>query len=118
MVLVVALALVAVSFVRVLLVEYRLSLEKNALQADIVRLRQENEQLRQQISYLQTDAAIEKLARKELGWTKPGETAVIVLGGQSTPAPTKQPDTTPLREQDQAPPDWWGRLLHGIGVDR
>jgi cell division protein FtsL len=115
-VLAVALGMVAVSFARVLVVEYQLGLEKQALEADILRLSQENEQLRQQIGYLQTDAAIEKLAREELGWTKPGETAVIVLKDTSTPVPTNQPVTEPRALPDGERQHWWEQILRALGL--
>ena len=105
------LALVAISFARLLITEYQLKLQKQALEEQIAQLRTENQDLRAEIDYLQTDAAIEKLARDELGWTKPGDTAVIVVRGKSSeprtiPAKGSRPSTV------EAPWQRWLRLLY------
>ncbi len=117
-VLVVVLGVVMLSFARILIVEYQLNLQKQSLETDIAELRQQNEQLRSEIDYLQSDAAIERLAREELGWTKPGETAVIVINGNAT-APTASATATPdapVKRDDGF--YWWGRILEQIGLHR
>lgn len=98
-VVVVVLGLVTVSFARILIVEYQLNLQKQVLESEVAELQQQNERLRSQIDYLQSDAAIEKLAREELGWTKPGESAVIVIE-RNSPAPVANATATP-RPPDQ-----------------
>jgi len=81
--------LVAMSFARLAISEYQLNLQKQVLVESVNRLKVENQSLQAKIDYLQTDAAIEKLAREELGWTKPGDTAVIVLTSHPIPTLTK-----------------------------
>ena len=51
----------------------------DALQADIARLRLENQRLLEQTRRLKSDpAALEEEARKDLGLIRPGETLVIL----------------------------------------
>lgn len=113
-----ALALIALSFSRVLVAEYRLDLQKHALQNDVARLRDQNQQLRSEIEYLRTDAAIEKLAREELGWTKPGETAVVVLAVTPPTPPIEplQPSRPSTREASLQ--TWWSVVLKRLSLDR
>jgi len=62
-----------------------------ALQADIDRLRFENQRLLEQARRLKADpAALEEEARKDLGLIRPGETLVILRD-----AKTAAPATTP-----------------------
>lgn len=80
--------LVAISFARVVLASYQLESQKADLERQITGLKTENARLQGQVTALQTDAEIERLARQELGWTKPGDTEVIVSG---VPSPTMTP---------------------------
>lgn len=84
------LALVAFSFARVVVVEYQLRSQEQALRQNVAELKAENQRLKAQIAYLQTDRAIEQLAREELGWTMPGDTAVVVRV-EPTPSPLMTP---------------------------
>ena len=52
-------------------------------------LAQANSQLNQQISKLQTDAEVERLARERYGLIKPGESPYVIL-----PSPTPAPPAT------------------------
>ena len=53
--------------------------EHHAVSIDLQRIRQENEQLRREVLRLRSDpAAIEELARRELGFISPGEKVFIV----------------------------------------
>src|SRR5579885_3324209 len=99
--------LVVVSFARLAITEYQLNLQKQALEQKISELKQENQRLRANIDYLQTDAAIEKLAREELGWTKPGDTAVIVLTDQPAPGPVPPPSPSSTPPSVPAWQQWW-----------
>jgi cell division protein FtsB len=54
----------------------------NAVMTDLIRIRLENQQLREQARRLKDDpAAIEDAARRELGLIRPGETLVIINDG-------------------------------------
>lgn len=111
-------ALVALSFGRVVIAEYRLQSQKQALESDVSQLKQQNQQLRSEIDYLNTDPAIEQLAREELGWTKPGDTAVIVLE-TAAPTPVAAP-VQPGNGANAATParQWWTAILDRIGLNR
>jgi cell division protein FtsB len=51
----------------------------NAVMTDLVKIRLENQQLREQARRLKDDpSAIEDSARRELGLIRPGETLVII----------------------------------------
>lgn len=86
--LVAVVVLVGISFARVAIASYQLGEQKADLQRQIAMLKSQNLQLQAQVTALQTDAEIEQLARQELGWTKPGDTEVIVRG---LPSPTSTP---------------------------
>ena len=61
--------------------------EREALQKQIIQVQQENERYRQQIQGLQSDqTAIEKEAREQLGYARPGE-YVYVAPAPAKPAP-------------------------------
>jgi cell division protein FtsB len=86
-------ALAALAFVRVTIADLELRSQKQSLERDVAAMRTENETLHAKVDYLQTDGAVEKLAREELGWTKPGDTAIVVVRPpvDSTPIPTAVP---------------------------
>ncbi|HLZ07578.1 MAG TPA: septum formation initiator family protein [Chloroflexota bacterium] len=88
---VVLVGLAALAFFRVIVAELELTAQKQGLERDIEALRADNAGLKSQVQYLQTDDAIEKLAREELGWTKPGDTSVVVIR-----PPTADPTSTPV----------------------
>jgi cell division protein FtsL len=84
----VLLALAVLAFIRVTMADLELLAQKQSLERDIAALQVENQQLHAKVDYLQTDVAVEKLAREQLGWTKPGDTAVVVVRPPSEPTPT------------------------------
>jgi cell division protein FtsB len=71
--------LFALSFARIVVADYAIHQQKAALESRISALKQENLRLKRRIGYLNTDAGVELLAREELGWVRPGETAVVIL---------------------------------------
>lgn len=79
------LGLITVSFGRVALEAYQLDLQKQQVQREITALQTENRLLKGRVEELQTDNAIERLARQELGWTRPGDTLVVVPGAKVAP---------------------------------
>src|SRR5690349_8043242 len=52
---------------------YQLVLQADNMRAEVARLREENLQLQAQIVDARGDAAIESIARQELGLVKPGD---------------------------------------------
>lgn len=79
-------ALLAAAFALYMAVSYatgfwhiwRLEREIARVRAELQRLEAENAALQAQLSYMQSDEYIEKVAREELGLVMPGETAVVV----------------------------------------
>ncbi len=62
---------------------WRARRQYETVQAELVRLRAERDRLRERARRLREDpAAIEELARRELGLVRPGETLVFVVPGQ------------------------------------
>ena len=65
---------------------------------DVQQIQQDNDQLREQIKALKTDPkAIEKVAREQLKYAKPGETVYVM------PTPTRSLTST-AQAKDGAPP--------------
>lgn len=66
-------------------------------------LQEENARLSQAAEYLQTDQGVEKIARQDFGYVRPGEVAYVVV------APPEQeeyvpPPPEPIEELDRS---WW-----------
>lgn len=62
-----------------LLAVFRAEQQRAELANDVERIRLENERLREQVRRLRDDpAAIEEIARRELGLIKPGERVFII----------------------------------------
>jgi cell division protein FtsL len=84
---------------------YRLNQEADALRADIVALRAENIQLQQDIERARKDAAIETIAREQLGLIKPGDHPLVVIPRQGEPVsaapatPAPSPPPRPIWQQ-------------------
>lgn len=71
----------------------------SSAQDRLAGLQAENEELQADVTALNTDEEIEKLAREKLGYVQPGETAYIVL---DPPGPS---DTTPVEAPEPAAPE-------------
>jgi len=85
-----ALVLVGLSFARIAVANYQIHQEKSNLQRQVADLVEQNHRLKSQVEYLQTDAAVEALALDELGWTRAGDTVVVVLRDVGTPTPIRR----------------------------
>jgi cell division protein FtsL len=81
---------------------YRLNREAEALRAEIVALRTENVQLQGRIEQARTDAAIETIAREQLGLIKPGDRPLVLVS--DGPAPAALPRE--VAQSDPPPPVW------------
>lgn len=73
---------------------YGLNQRAEAVQADIATAKAKNAQLKEAVTRLQTDPALEGLARAQLGYVKDGETAVVVDFGPAG-LPKARPTSTP-----------------------
>jgi cell division protein FtsB len=93
---------------------YRLNQEADALRAEVVVLRTDNIALQNQIELARGDAAIEAIARTQLGLIKPGDRP-IVLASDSPSASQPEPKQTLAPPAVDAPPPWrqWFNLFFG-----
>ncbi len=90
---------------------YQLNQEADTLRAEVRALRDENVRLQEEMAAARTDAAIEAVAREQLGLVKPGDSAVVLVpAGQQeqTMEPTPRPAPPP-------PPPWqqWWNVFFG-----
>jgi cell division protein FtsB len=68
----------------------RLEEERRRLEEEKARLEKSIEELEKTLEALRTNPeAVESLARRELGWIKPGERVIMI----STPTPPQLPDS-------------------------
>jgi cell division protein FtsL len=85
---------------------YRLNQQADALRTEIRDLRNENITLQQQILEARTDAAVERIARQQLGLVKPGDNPLVLI------APDGGPDSQAAAATPPSPPppiwrQWW-----------
>ena len=78
---------------------YRLSQEEAGLRTDITRLREENLKLQAELKDARSDAAIEAVAREQLGLVKPGDRAIVLVGPPLAVAPAKPAEGTTRRPE-------------------
>ena len=78
---------------------YRLAGDEARQEAEVERLRLQQEQLEQIREYLRSDEYVEFMARRVFGLVKPGENLVVV----TAPAPPPQEESPDLT--------WWQRLF-------
>ena len=72
----------------------------NSARAQLAALEEDNEVLSADVTALQTDEEVEKLAREKLGYVRPGETAYIVLDPPAEEtSPKPQTDNLDLPEK-------------------
>lgn len=79
-------------------------------------LRSENARLDELVGLLQTPAEIERLAREEFGFVRPGETAFVVVIPEDASPPAKPPATQLPRRNS-----WWDTVVDfftGRDLDR
>lgn len=70
-------------------------------QKELTALTKEQEQLKKQLEFANTNLFIEREARERLGWSKPGEVVVLVEGKES------QDRNEILREAGPNWKQWW-----------
>jgi cell division protein FtsB len=97
---------------------YRLYRYNEQLRAEIAELQRKQEELRAQATYVQSAEYVEKVAREEYRWVRPGDKLLIPIF-RSQPAPPATP--TPQAPAGEAMPNaasgshWaeWQELLFG-----
>jgi cell division protein FtsL len=87
---------------------YQLNRQADALRVQIADLRAQNVQLQQQIEQARTDAAIETIAREQLGLIKPGDHPVVLVQDDSSRA-SGSPSASPPPASPPRPTwrQWW-----------
>jgi hypothetical protein len=85
---------------------YRLRREAEAIRQDIVNLRVRNLELQQALSSGRQDFEVERIAREQLGYARPGDHPVRLLWTEDPRRPTEAAPRA--REQDR--PTWQGWL--------
>ncbi|MBI2952958.1 MAG: septum formation initiator family protein [Chloroflexi bacterium] len=110
-VLVAVLGLLLFSFSSLALSGYRLNQQAESLQQEIQALKAKNEELQKQSRYLESDEGIEKMAREQLGWVKPGETGIVTVPSKAQVTGT----STSPPSQSRVVPNWqrWWDLFFG-----
>ena len=100
---VVALGYFVVAFGNLLILRHSVGLEEAGLRAQILRLESEGRVLADREAELGTDAAIERLAREQLGMVRPGDTPVRIARPRPTPTfvAKAQPTPTPISLADE-----------------
>jgi cell division protein FtsB len=85
---------------------YRLNQEADALRAQVVALRAENIQLQKDLEVARTDAAIETIAREQLGLVQPGDHPLVLITQSAPPAaPSPTPPAAPAPQPSAR--QWW-----------
>lgn len=100
----------AVDFARRTAATYQIKNEATRLEEEAAAIRARHQALQARLSYVQSDAYVEEIARTRLKWAREGEIAVVVMASPQTispPAPDQQPavaNSTSARSPWQA---WW-----------
>lgn len=95
---------------------YTLSQQAARLRLEVSGLRDQNLALQQEILRARTDAAIESVARAQLGLARPGDQPVAFVGASPRVAP-------PLASPPPAPPppawrQWWNLFFSPLDASR
>ena len=86
--------------------------ERARVAAQVDDLAAQNRRLEERARLLETDAEIERLARRDYNLVRPGEDAFAILpGAPATPAETPAPAAAGRPEPERA---WWQRFLARI----
>lgn len=94
---------------------YRLNREADRLRGEVVVLRADNVRLQQQIEAARTDAAIETIAREQLGLVRPGDKPLVLLDGDAGTPATSAGQSAASASAPPPPPVWrqWWDLFFG-----
>ena len=85
-------------------------------QEKLAALSAENIRLEELVQRLETPEEIERLAREEFGYVRPGESAYVVVAPADVPPPTQPPP-----QELPRPKGWWDSVvdfLTGRDLDR
>ncbi len=101
------------SFGGLVLNGYRLNQQADALRRDIKALEVENEKLQGEAAYLEGDQGLEKMAREQLGWVRPGETGVVTIPSVKDDGERSVPTTASKGSEMPNWRRWWDLFFKG-----
>jgi cell division protein FtsB len=104
------------SFSGLVVNKQRLETRYQGLQQEVTALKAESAELEKEAAYLQTDQALETLARENLGWVKPGETGIVTEAPEQTAlaqASTTANSNVNLRLSHKANWERWWAYIFG-----
>ena len=84
--------------------------EREKVAAALDEMAAQNRRLEDQARLLQTDAEIERLARRDYNLVRPGEEPFAILPSAS-PAPAPVGTPAPVATEAEPEPPWWRRAL-------
>lgn len=94
---------------------YRVQREAERLSQEVEQARLEQQALKTQLGYVQSDLFVEDMARQDLKWARPGETVVVVLATPEVVAQSPQAThkTVIVGPVAQTPAQAWWLLFFG-----
>lgn len=81
---------------------YRLRREAEALRQEIINLRIRNAELQRELASDRGDLEIERIAREQLGYARPGDHPIVLLWAE----PPRASKEAPPKAREQVPPTW------------
>ena len=96
----------AVDFARRTAAIYRIKNEAVRLEEEVASLRAQSQALEARLQYVQSDAYVEEIARTQLNWALPEETAVVVMATPEA-APALSPDEQDVETGTPSPEEPW-----------
>lgn len=100
------------SFGGLVLSNYNLNRQAESLREEIENLKAQNEELQNEVKYWESDEGLERLAREQLGWVKPGDTGVVILPSEIQGQDHANP-AAPVRQEAPNWQLWWDMFFGG-----
>ena len=101
---------IVVDFARRTAATYKIKNEAARLEEEVAAVHARHQALQARLSYVQSDAYVEEIARTQLKWAQPGETVVVVMATPQavpTPPPGRQYAITDGSPPEQPWQAWW-----------
>ncbi|MGQ9628099.1 MAG: FtsB family cell division protein [Anaerolineae bacterium] len=102
-----------VDFGRKAAANYRIQQERERLRLEVAAAQEEYQRLLERKAYVRTDEYVEKVAREELKWAKPGETVVVIktIPRRAFPAPPPVQESPPVVKRASHWQEWLALLF-------
>ncbi|MFV9504496.1 MAG: FtsB family cell division protein [Oscillochloridaceae bacterium umkhey_bin13] len=123
----IGLALLMMIFIGLLLTNFvgqvmqsaRLEQQRAALEAEVEQIRLENAQIEGAVNFTESAVYVERVAREQLGYAKPGDIVILPRMAEPTPAPVnEEAPPLPVTPEAQGPrvPNWqrWWQALFPV----